>query len=214
MFDIKAPGGHLPTVFSVRDENKHKGIKRPIAGAYSMSTMKELEPMNDECSAILLRKMESKVGQTIDLGVWVHWYAFDVITSIAFSNRLGFMEGEKDQKNIIAAIEGRLVYNSIIGQAPYLHRYLFGNPFVSWLAGLIPKIAIMNSSKYAIAFTAEQIQRYKDKETNTANLPDLLDRFKRYRDGEQVMNDDELLSNASGNMFVYQGPILVTSLIC
>ncbi|KAK1021542.1 hypothetical protein LTR33_018430, partial [Friedmanniomyces endolithicus] len=58
MFDIKAPGGQVPTVFSVRDENRHRGIKRPIAGAYSMSTMKELEPMNDACSAILLRKLD------------------------------------------------------------------------------------------------------------------------------------------------------------
>ncbi|KAK0361528.1 hypothetical protein LTR94_022995 [Friedmanniomyces endolithicus] len=29
----------------------------------------------------------------------------------------------------------------------------------------------------------------------------MLDRFKRYRDGEQVMNDDELLSNAVSNIF-------------
>ncbi len=72
MFDIKAPGGQVPTVFSVRDENRHRGIKRPIAGAYSMSTMKELEPMNDACSAILLRKLDGMVGQDVDLGKWVH----------------------------------------------------------------------------------------------------------------------------------------------
>jgi hypothetical protein len=54
-----------------------------------------------------------------------------VISSITFSNRLGFMEQERDINNIIAAIEGRLVYNSIIGQAPWLHKYLFGNTIIA-----------------------------------------------------------------------------------
>jgi len=69
MFDITP---NDPTIFSVRDEKKHRDIKRPIAAAYSMSTMKELEPMNDECSAILVRKLDGLVGKDIDLGTWVH----------------------------------------------------------------------------------------------------------------------------------------------
>lgn len=72
MFDIKAPTGWVPTTFSVRDEDRHKAIKRPVASAYSMSTLKELEPMNDDCSAIFARKLDGLVGQDIDLGDWVH----------------------------------------------------------------------------------------------------------------------------------------------
>lgn len=92
MFDIKAPTGwfvdctvdpklcdytdgsssRVPTTFSVRDEDKHKAIKRPVASAYSMSSLKELEPMNDDCSAIFSRKLEGFAGQEIDLGQWLH----------------------------------------------------------------------------------------------------------------------------------------------
>ena len=72
MFDIKAPSGQVPTVFSVRDEESHKSIKRPVASAYSMSALKELEPMNDDCSAIFARKLEGLVGRDVDLGMWVH----------------------------------------------------------------------------------------------------------------------------------------------
>jgi len=113
---------------------------------------------------------------------------------------MGFMEQEEDVQNIIAAIEGRLVYNSIVGQAPYLHRYLFGNSFVTWLVGFIPALAVLNSSRHIVAFPTQNLQRYQNKEFNTVHLQDMLDRFKRYRDGEQVMNDDELLSNAVSNM--------------
>lgn len=96
------------------------------------------------------------------------------------------MEQEKDICNIIAAIEGRLVYNSIIGQAPWLHPYLFGNSFVSWLASFSPSIAIMNSSKYIVAFTAKQIERYQNKDLETSEVKDLLDRYKRVQGGEPM----------------------------
>ncbi|KAK4548038.1 hypothetical protein LTR36_010758 [Oleoguttula mirabilis] len=201
MFDIKAPTGWAPTTFSVRDEDRHKAMKRPVASAFSMSSLKELEPMNDDCSAIFSRKLEGFVGQEIDLGQWVHWYAFDVISSITFSNRIGFMEQETDVNNIIAAIEGRLVYNSIVGQAPYLHKYLFGNSIVAWLASFIPAIATLNSSRYIVAFAAKQLQRYQSKNFNAVDLRDMLDRFRVFKDGKQVMSDSELLSHASSNIF-------------
>ena len=166
--------------------------------------------------------MNGFVGEDIDLGVWVHvsltsctisivecfteqwlsqWYAWDTISSITFSNRLGFMEQEKDINNIIAAIEGRLFYNSIVGQVPSLHAYLFGNSFVAWLGSFIPSVAILNSSKYIVAFTANQLERYQNKESNTGELQDMLARFKCIKDGELAMDDSELLSHASGNIF-------------
>ncbi len=111
------------------------------------------------------------------------------------------MEQEKDINNIISAINGRLFYNSIIGQAPSLHRFLFGNAFISRLASTIPAVARLNSSKYIVDFTAQQLARYQNKEFNTAQCQDMLARFKRFKDGEQVMSDAELLSHASGNIF-------------
>ena len=83
MFDIKTGAGHTPTVFSVRDEKLHKDLKRPIAPAYNLSSLKELEPMNDECSAIFLRKLEGLVGEDIDLGKWLH------VSAEAFNQMLG-----------------------------------------------------------------------------------------------------------------------------
>ena len=124
------------------------------------------------------------------------------MTSITFSNRLGFMEKEQDVRGIIAAIEGRLVYNSIIGQVPYLHKYLFGNRLISALTKWIPAIARLNQTKHIVAFAAENLRRYQSKEFNTIELQDLLARFKRYRHGEQVMDDRALLSNSTSNMSV------------
>lgn len=78
--------------------------------------------------------------QDIHLGTclhWLHWYAFDTITSIiTFSVNLGFMEHEIGIDHMIESIENRLKYNSVIGQALYVRTYvptqiyLFGNQYL------------------------------------------------------------------------------------
>lgn len=69
---VKTPAGMRPTIFSVRDEHWHRDIRRPVANAYALSTLKELEPMNDACSEVLIKKFEKYAGRDIDLGKWVH----------------------------------------------------------------------------------------------------------------------------------------------
>ena len=204
-FDPKTPAGTISTIFSVRDETAHKAIKRPVANAYSMSTMRELEPMNDACSEIFLQKLQSMVGTNVDLGKWLHWYAFDVISSITFSKRLGFMEQETDIGGVINAIEGRLIYCSIVGQAPWLHRYLLlGNSFVERMANrFVPAVAALGSSSIIVSFAAKQLQQRMNRypKTTETQLPDMLDRFRRFKDGEEVMDYSRLLSHASANIF-------------
>ena len=202
LFDAKSPQGPLPTVFSIRSEKQHKALKRPVANAYSMSALVELEPMTDECIAILQRKLDGKQGQEIDFGEWLQWFSFDVITTITFSNRLGFMEQEKDVSGIINAIEGRLAYNAVIGEAPLLNKFLLGNRLVGSLANYVPALARLNSARSIVNFAAKQLDRYKSADKSTEQLRDMLARFKRSRDGEEVMSDKDLLSHASSNMSV------------
>ena len=200
-FDAKSPVGNLPTVFSIRDEAGHRNLKRPVANAYSMGTMVELEPLTNVCIKILEGKLEGLQAREIDFGTWLHWYAFDVINSITFSNRLGFMEQEKDVGGIIEAIEGRLMYNSVIGQAPYLHDVLLGNRVIEKIANLVPALARLNKARYIVQFAATQLDRYKSKEAASVEYRDMLDRFKRHKDGVEVMSEKELLSHASSNIF-------------
>lgn len=197
------------TTFSERDEMVHRAKRRPVSAAYSMSTMKELEPMNDECSAILISKLDGLVGKEIDLGDWLHWYAFDVITTIAFSNRLGFMESQSDVQGVIKALSTRLKYNTTIGQAPYLHKYLAGNRLLGylasnrilgWVISLFRDNNTLNPTKYLIGFITQQVNRHDSKDPSTMQFKDLLGRFKRFKDGEKVMDDKELMSHAASNV--------------
>ncbi|UPL02773.1 hypothetical protein LCI18_013707 [Fusarium solani-melongenae] len=117
----------MNSMFTTTDPQEHKALKRPVAQKFSMSSLRTLEYLVDPCSDIFIKAMLDLQGQVVDLGEWAQWYAFDVIGAITFSRRFGFMENRKDVKNIIWGIELGLAYAGIIGQVPWLHRYLLGN---------------------------------------------------------------------------------------
>lgn len=120
-------GKPLESMFSTRDPVEHKHLKTPVAGAFALSTMRQLEPLVDECSDIFIDAMMKRSPAVIDLGTWVQYYAFDVIGAITFLKRFGFMEQGRDVNNMIGLIEDGLVFLSTISFIPGLHRWLLGN---------------------------------------------------------------------------------------
>ena len=121
----------MPSMFSVRDPVQHQALKRPVAQKFSMSSIKAMEPFADECSDIFVRAMRDLQGKPVDLGIWLQWYAFDVIGAITFQRRFGFMEKRQDINGMIGGIEGALKYAGIVGQIPALHGWLMGSRLVS-----------------------------------------------------------------------------------
>jgi hypothetical protein len=118
----------MASMFSTSDPEEHKHLKRSVSQKYSMTSIRNLEYLVDPCSQIFTSAMMDLQGQIVDLGAWVQWYAFDVIGAISFSKRFGFMESRKDVNHVISSIEGGLKYASIVGQMPWLHGWLLGNP--------------------------------------------------------------------------------------
>jgi len=92
-----------------------------------MSNMKNYELYTDECTKIFIDAMRDQLGQLIDLSAWLQWYAFDVIASISFQRRFGFMEQRKDVDHMIKSLDIALQYSKVGGQFPGIHPWLIGN---------------------------------------------------------------------------------------
>ena len=120
-------GQWLHNVFSTRDPHWHKEVRGSVASKYSLSSLKQMEPMVDECSSIFIETMKELSGRPIDLGKWVQWYAFDVIGEITFLRRFGFMENRKDEYGILDNFEITNQYSTFVAQLPGLHRLILGN---------------------------------------------------------------------------------------
>ncbi|KAJ6004050.1 hypothetical protein N7522_005695 [Penicillium canescens] len=117
-------------LFSTRDEIYHRNQKRNIANAYSLTSLLEMEPAVDSCTAMFTSQLakfaDSKTP--IDLGIWLQYYAFDVVGEMTFAKKLGFLQEGRDIDGMIGAIQGMLVYASLCGQIPEMHNVLLGNP--------------------------------------------------------------------------------------
>lgn len=74
-------GQFTPSLFTTLDEGYHAKYKRPIANAYSMSTMIEFEPLIDSTSQLFMSRLdEFAVSRSVfNFGQWLQMFAFDVM---------------------------------------------------------------------------------------------------------------------------------------
>jgi cytochrome P450 len=138
-------------MFSERDPIKHKHLKNSVAQLFSMTNMRGYEVYADECTEISMEAMKDLQGEPIELSEWLQWYAFDVITSITFQRRFGFMEQRKDVNNLIWEIDCVLQYVRFIGQTPELHPWLAKDPWKVEINSLVVSFV------YSINFSTGRI---------------------------------------------------------
>lgn len=140
-------------IFACRDQEVHRKLKSGVAQKYSLSSLLSLEPLVDKVTQQMITKLrdcsenlvdKSQNSTIVDLGKYLQYYAFDVIGSITFSKTFGFIESGYDRGKVIEGIDFGLLYNSVVGQVPILHKFLLGNPLVSKVMESIPAIEQAN----------------------------------------------------------------------
>lgn len=184
-----APG--MPTIFSTRDDATHKIMSRQLGTAYSVSSVREMETLNDECTGILLERLseEASAKDHINLGEYLHWYASDVITSITFSNKLGCLDKGEDVDGLNDAIFQRMRYLSAVAQMPTLHRLLASRL-------IAPLVARFDKTGKLLAFAMSQMSRFDRDPSKPAHTQrDILERLK-----ERNIDDQSILIHAVTNM--------------
>lgn len=131
----------MQSLFSTRDPVFHMNFKRPVSQLFSMTNMKHYETHVNDCSAIFFDAMRKLEGHPVDLSDWLQWYAFDVIGSITFHRRFGFMEQQRDVDGMIKDLDGSFHYTKLIAAFPGLHRWIFGNrTFTAALKRFVPSV--------------------------------------------------------------------------
>lgn len=118
----------VENLFSTRDRDHHRGMRSSVAQAYSLSTLRQLEPLVDGCTQTFINKMVEMKGQNVPLDEWVQYYSFDVIAMITFNNTFGFMEDrDKNRSQVLDGLHHGNIYNAVVGQTPFIHKLLLGN---------------------------------------------------------------------------------------
>ena len=100
-------GGAFPAVFTTQDEHQHKVLKAPIAHLYSLSNVITFERFVDDALEVLFRQLDRRFVESpvlFDLGDWLQYFAFDVMGTMTFSKKYGFLETGKDVNGLLGAI--------------------------------------------------------------------------------------------------------------
>ncbi|KAJ5455519.1 cytochrome P450 family protein, partial [Penicillium daleae] len=79
-----------------RNAKIHSEQRKLVARAYSMDSMVYLEPKVDLVISEMVEQLDKVNGQTIDLGLWLQLYAFNIIGAISFSKPFGYIEVADD----------------------------------------------------------------------------------------------------------------------
>jgi len=210
-------GKRTPSLVFTTDEAQHAMMKRPIAPAFSLSTLVEFEPLIDSTTAVFLSRLDelfASTGNTCDLGQWLQWYAFDVIGELTFSKRLGFLERAEDVEGICASVAANFDRCSVLGQMPWLdlltyknpiYQYSFAkpvsNPVVSFGQRRLQERLDGEDGESAELDIADAALRQKVLHGTIPSKPDFLSRFLTlHEDQPDVVIDRQLLAYLFANI--------------
>ncbi|KAG4292521.1 hypothetical protein FPRO06_12009 [Fusarium proliferatum] len=196
-----------PRAVSITDTDALKVIYSPSAG-WSKSkfypiTTNTTPDFQDKCripmQQLKLRFSDRTGGAGIcDFGVWLQFYAFDLIGDLTFSKRLGFVEKGVDIDNIIRDLESFLSYVSWI---PFLDNLFIKNPIKIWLV----KYGFLNSSAPVAEFARKQlVERQHEEASDMPKAPrrDFLNRFKEAHSKDpEFITEQHVLALTVANMF-------------
>ncbi|KAK4194406.1 putative cytochrome P450 E-class, group I [Triangularia verruculosa] len=161
-------------MFSTTDQAEHAQMKRPIVKHYSLGGVLAIEPHMDNVLGELMQHFDNRFikvpNQTCDLGEWIAFHAWDLLTSATFSKPFGYMSHGHDFDGSIAAADKSLDYFAAVGQIPWLDFLLDKNPVVR-----IGPPNLSNVSNIAMTSLIARMQG-QDKNYNP-EVPDYLQRF-------------------------------------
>ncbi|KAI2768408.1 benzoate 4-monooxygenase cytochrome P450 [Daldinia loculata] len=171
-YEVGAPiyrGEPLENLFSLRDVQRHATLKRNIGGLYTKSAVKDFEPQVDSCIDLFMRQLADKTRDgpvTLDMSVWLHLFAYDCLSEINVSKKLGFLERGQDVGGTIESSDKIFFMVGLFTQAPILQ----------WLLGFLRSLVPAEEAEPVLKFTLSEVEaRRKSSQTQTDMLGRLLD---------------------------------------
>ncbi|KAM6518593.1 hypothetical protein FSOLCH5_007356 [Fusarium solani] len=202
------PDPNQPSIFAHENIKEHSQLRRLYQSTHAMSALISYEDFVDECADLFdqrLREMAADPNSTenkplVDMGHWFQCYAFDVISMITYSTRLGFLDQGMDIAGIMASLEGFLAYACRVGIFSWVHPALF--TIRNWFAG--------NSGtgiQYVIQFTERCMKEHQSKpknldiENEDIQRMDFLSKYvARHRQDPATYDAWYVLSGCASNM--------------
>ncbi|KAJ5770959.1 uncharacterized protein N7511_003010 [Penicillium nucicola] len=170
--------GENESLFNMRSHKTHAVFRKHVAGPYSFTNIKKMEPLLDMRIQQWTSKLNEKfikTGEAFDFSWWAVYMAYDIISEIGFGEPFGFIEKGEDIGGLIQGFHDGLPAFGLLAR---LH------PFTSWIKTtflkkyLVAKPEDNTGIGVLMRFRDRLIdQRIKDIETGKKVPTDLLQTF-------------------------------------
>ncbi|OBU01841.1 hypothetical protein VE01_00371 [Pseudogymnoascus verrucosus] len=179
-----AKGGAFPAVFTTQDEQMHKTLKTPVASLYSLTNVINFEPFIDEVLEVMFNQLDARFVETFavfDLGDWIQYFAFDVMGTMTFSKRYGFLENGNDANGLLRAIWDFMLTIGPMTQFPKLDRILYKSFIADILKNQVA-VPILRIASEAVEARQKDAQKFSVDEKKTPGKGDFLSHFIRIQE--------------------------------
>ena len=173
-------GAALPAVFNTRDETLHKQLKSPIAPMFSLSNTVTYEPFVNQVLEVLFEQLDQRFvhpQQIFDLSHWLQYFAFDVMGTLTFSKRYGFLEQGRDVNGMLETIWSYMTDAAPFTQIPWLDEVWRKNRFLTMLSGSTGFSILKVVNDFLSDRQRKFIDSKLDEEKLQVNGRDMLSRF-------------------------------------
>ncbi|MCJ1298322.1 hypothetical protein MMC08_001111 [Hypocenomyce scalaris] len=166
--------GRDESVFNMKEHRTHAKFRKHIAGPYSFTNIKKMEPLIDcrmqEWVDVMSDQFE-KTGKSFDLCDWAVYMAYDIVSEIGFGAPFGFVTAGYDVGGLIQGFHDGMTVFGLLGRF---------HPFTSWVK------KTWAGEKYLVAKPEDNsgigvLMRYRDK-----LLEQRVNDIKQGKTGERV----------------------------
>lgn len=198
---------HLP-VFMCLETSTHQVSRRKIGSAYTMTSILALEDRVDNIVALLRERLDEAAtnGGFVDISNWVAYFAFDVISDLAYGQAFGCLATGNDVHGIIEGLQGGFQFPVLFNMFPWL----FNGMHAIFGKAVEPKddAGIGLAVKMAHNIVAERYQHPSEKR-------DLLNAFIAGKDNEGTpIHADQVRGEVIGTLVAGGDTTSLTTLGC
>jgi cytochrome P450 len=186
--------GASTAFFAQQDPKYHAFLRKRVSHVYSMTSIVAMEPYIQGCLDLMLQLLQKYAdnGEAVDMSEWTNAFAYDVVGEIAYGERFGHLESEKDVMGLRQAIFDRFYLMANMGHV-WGQMSFFDNPvtgaFVKWLG-------LVNTSPYAKfqSWTNEKVLARREGKTGNSRK-DMLNHFlnMKQRNGEPASHSEVMM---------------------
>ncbi|KAM3455906.1 hypothetical protein MY3296_002025 [Beauveria thailandica] len=184
--------------FSTRDDSLHNAIRSKLVPGYSGKEVDNLHELVQDQVRSLVRLLDKHVAEgggarNIDMAQKIQYFALDTISSLAFDDPFGFMEGDEDKFRYIETTANTVYILVATALIPGVIS-LIQSPYLQWIAPSIKDMAGIGD----VIKTAERVvaERYG---ANALLKRDMLGSFVKHGFSQKDAETEALIQIIAGS---------------